>query len=71
LALLVARYGFDDEAIPLAKRTLACMDDDAMRYWWDDGSLPDEMKALRNIFAPEVPAMWLLAYWTGRAQGAW
>ena len=71
LALLVQRLGLDDEAVALARRTLLRMDEDAQRYWWDDGSLPDELKELHNIFAPEVPAMWLVAYWTGRAQGAW
>lgn len=71
LGLLAHRYGLDDEAVALAKRTLLRMDEDAQRYWWDDGTLPDEMKELHNIFAPEVPALWLVAYWQGRAQGAW
>jgi hypothetical protein len=71
LALLAQSHGFDDRALSLAKRTLLRMDEQAMRYWWDDGTLPQEMKQLHNIFAPEVPAMWLVAYWTGRTQGAW
>lgn len=71
LALLAQSYGLDEEAVVLARRTLLRMDENAMRYWWDDGTLPAEMKELYNIFAPEVPAMWLVAYWTGRGQGAW
>jgi hypothetical protein len=71
LALLAHRHGLDDEAVPLAKRTLLRIDDEAMRYWWDDGTLPPDLQELGNIFAPEIPAMWLVAYWTGRVQGAW
>jgi hypothetical protein len=71
LALLAQKYGFDEQAVALARRTLLRMDEDSLHYWWDDGTLPEELKELHNIFAPEVPAMWLVAYWTGRAQGAW
>lgn len=71
LGLLTHSYGLDEEAVALAKRTLLRMDEDAQRYWWDDGTLPAEMKGMHNIFAPEVPALWLVAYWTGRSQGVW
>jgi hypothetical protein len=71
LALLAQKHGLDDDAVDLARRTLLRMDDDALHYWWDDGTLPDDLKELHNIFAPEIPAMWLVAYWTGRAQGVW
>ncbi len=71
LALLVQRYGLDDNAVALAQRTLQRIDDDALHYWWDDGSLPTELKELHNIFAPEIAAMWLVAYWTGRSQEVW
>ena len=32
---------------------------------------PAELKPLTNIFAPEVAAMWLVAYWMGRLQKVW
>ena len=39
-------------------------------WYTSDGGLPSELKGLRNICAPEVAAMWLVAYWMGRLQGA-
>jgi hypothetical protein len=71
LALLVHSHGLDERAPTLAKRSLLRLDENALHYWWDDGTLPPELKDLHNIFAPEIPAMWLAAYWMGRAQGAW
>ncbi len=71
LALLARRRGLDDGAHEAARRTLLRLGDDDMHYFWDDGSLPDELKPLTHIFAPEVPAMWLVAYWLGRQQDAW
>jgi hypothetical protein len=71
LALLARSHGLDDDAHKLAKRTLLRLDEDTMRWWWDDGKLPHELKPLLNIYAPEVPAAWLVAYWMGRQQGVW
>ncbi|MBI3942742.1 MAG: hypothetical protein HY326_06990 [Chloroflexi bacterium] len=71
LGLLARSHGLDDQAHTLSKRSLMRLDPDTIRYWFDDGKLPDELKFMHNIFAPEVPAMWLVAYWTGRLQGVW
>ncbi|MBI2193084.1 MAG: hypothetical protein HYU36_13985 [Planctomycetes bacterium] len=71
LGLLARTHGLDDRADQPAQRILARMDDDSMRWWWDDGKLPLELKPVLNIFAPEVPAAWLCAYWLGRLQKAW
>ena len=51
-SLLARSHGFDDNAHKLARQALLCMDGDALRWWWDDGNLPDELKGLHNIFAP-------------------
>jgi hypothetical protein len=71
LALLARSHGFDDGAERQAERTLRRMDADSLRWYWDDGKLPVELKPINNIFAPEVAAMWLIAYWTGRLQQVW
>ena len=71
LALLAREQGVDDQSHLLAKRTLLRLDEDDCREWWDDGKLPAELKPLRNIFAPEVAAIWLVGYWMGRLQKVW
>ena len=71
LSVLVRKHGLDDEAHLLGRRILLRLDEDDCREWWDDGKLPEELKPLRNIFAPEVAAIWLTGYWMGRLEGAW
>jgi hypothetical protein len=71
LGLLARSHGFDDGADAVARRALERLNEDMMRWWWDDGKLPDELKPLANIFAPESAAMWLVAYWMGRLQQVW
>jgi hypothetical protein len=71
LALLAHSHGLDDNAPESARRTLDRMDEESLRWAWDDGKLPDELKPLLNVFAPEVSAVWLVAYWMGRLQGVW
>ena len=72
LALLAQSHGLDNDAHLSAVRILQRMDETTLRwFWWDDGSLPAEMKPLLNMFAPEVPAAWLVAYWMGRLQKVW
>ena len=71
LSVLARKHGLDDEAHRLGKRILLRLDEDNCREWWDDGKLPEELKPLRNIFAPEVAAVWLTGYWMGRLEGAW
>ncbi len=69
--LLSRKHVSTENAHELAAKTLLRLDEDTVRWWWDDGGLPSELKGLRNICAPEVAAMWLVAYWMGRLQGAW
>ena len=71
LGLLARSHGLDKNAHKLSKRTLLRMDEDALRWWWDDGKLPEELKGLHNIFAPEVASAWQVAYWTGKSQDVW
>ena len=71
LGMLAQAHGLDRDAHRAARRILLRLDEDKMRWWWDDGTLPDELKPLLNIFGPEVPAVWLVAYWHGRLLGAW
>jgi hypothetical protein len=71
LALLARSHGLDDNAHEAAQRTLLRMDESMLRWWWDDDALPDELKPLMNIFAPEVAGMWQVAYWMGRLQQVW
>lgn len=71
LGILAQSHGLDDNAYHAAQRILLRLDEDKMRWWWDDGTLPEELKPLLNIFGPEVPAVWLVAYWHGRLIGAW
>ena len=71
LGVLAQSHGLDDDAHHAARRILLRLDEDKMRWWWDDGGLPDELKPLLNIFGPEVPAVWLVAYWHGKLIGAW
>jgi hypothetical protein len=62
----------DDNAHLAAKKILLRMDENTLRYfWWDSGTFPSEMKPLLNIFVPQVPAVWLAAYWMGREQRVW
>jgi hypothetical protein len=70
LAFLARSRGLDDQAPLFARKTLLRMDEDTLRWWWDDGKLPTEMKALHNVFAPEVAGVWQVAYWMGRSQNA-
>jgi hypothetical protein len=71
VALLARERGLDDDAHTTAQRTLLRMDANTLRWWWDDGHLPPELKPLFDIYAPEVAAMWLVAYWMGRNQKVW
>ncbi len=71
LGLLARSHGLDDSAHELSRRTLLCMDENALRWWWDDGNLPDKLNGLHNIFAPEVAGAWQVAYWMGRLQQIW
>jgi hypothetical protein len=71
LALLVRSHGLDDTAHERAARTLRRMDEESLRWAWDDGKLPEELKPLLNCFAPEVAGVWLIAYWMGRQQQVW
>ena len=71
LGLLARSHGLDDNAHILARQTLLRMDADSLRWWWDDGNLPDELKGLHNIFAPEAAGVWQVAYWMGVSQGVW
>jgi hypothetical protein len=71
LALLARSHGLDDNAQLSAERILRRMDEESLRWWWDDGKLPSELKPVHNIFAPEVAAMWLIAYWMGKSQQLW
>jgi hypothetical protein len=70
-ALIARRHGLSDEAKPLARKILHRLDEDTLRWWWDDGGLPVELKPLTNIFHPEVAAFWQAVYWMGRADGLW
>jgi hypothetical protein len=70
LAFLARSRGLDDQAHLSANKTLLRMDEDSLRWWWDDGKLPAEMKPLLNFFAPEVAGAWQIAYWMGRSQNA-
>jgi hypothetical protein len=71
LALLARSHGIDDDAHRAAERTLLRMDEEFLRWWWDDGRLPEELKPLLDTFAPEVAGVWLVAYWMGRLQQVW
>lgn len=71
LGLLARQQGLDEQAHAAAQRTLVRMDESTLRWWWDDGNLPADLKPLFNIFAPEVAALWLVAYWMGRLQKVW
>ena len=73
LALLARSHGFDDGAHRVAERTLLRLDDDSLRWWRGDcRGLPDKLdRPILNIFAPEVAAVWLVAYWMGRLQEVW
>jgi hypothetical protein len=72
LALLARSHGLDKDAHLAAARILQRMDESTLRWrWWDDGKLPPELKPSLNLFAPEVPAAWLVAYWMGRLQKVW
>lgn len=65
LAGIVRGRGLDDDgsANRVALRILERMDVDSLRWWWDDGSAPVELRDLTNLFAPEVAGAWLVAYW--------
>ena len=69
LALLARSYGLAHDVGALASRTLLRLDEDTLGWMWDDGTLPDELKPIVNVFAPEIPAAWLAAYWMARLQG--
>jgi hypothetical protein len=70
-ALLARSHGLDPGADGAARRMLLRIDEDLLRYWWDDGDLPPELKPLSNVFSTETAAMWLVAYWMGRCQRVW
>jgi len=71
LALLARAHGLDNRAHEAAKRTLLRMDEDTLRRWWNEATMPEEIRPVDKIFAPEVPAVWLVAYWMGRLQKVW
>ena len=71
LALLARAHGLDDQAHEKAKRVLLHMDEDTLRRYWREETLPEEIRPKERIFAPEIPAMWLVAYWMGRLQRVW
>ena len=71
LGLMARARGLDDSAHEVGRRTLASIDDDSLRWLVDDGTLPEELAPVTNMFAPEVPANWLVPYWMGREQGVW
>jgi hypothetical protein len=71
LALMAREHGHDPSSHHLAQRILLRIDNDRLRQYWDDGHVPDEMQPMLNMFAPELPALWLVAYWMGRQQGVW
>ena len=66
LGLLAQSHGLDDNAHEIAQRILLQLDEDDMRWWWGDETLPEELEPLLNIYGPEVPGAWLSAYWLGR-----
>lgn len=71
LALLARSHGLDDGADEAARHILMRMDEETLRWCWDDGSFPMELQPLMNMFATEVAGMWLVAYWMGRQQNVW
>jgi hypothetical protein len=71
LGLLARSHGLDDEGHVRAERTLHAVDEDKLRWWWDDGSVPDEIKPLTMFFSTCTAVLWQLVYWSGREQGLW
>jgi hypothetical protein len=68
LAALASSHGLEDNPAHFATRSLVRLDESNMRWWWDDGNFPEDLKPLMNIFGSEVPAAWLMAYWMGKEQ---
>jgi hypothetical protein len=66
LGSIVRSRGIDANADAVSRRILTAMDVDSLRWWWDDGSAPAELSDVTNLFAPEVAAAWLCAYWLSR-----
>lgn len=66
LAGLVRARGADDGADAVARRILLGMHRDSLRWWWDDGTAPAELRDATDFFAPEVAGAWLSAYWLDR-----
>ena len=72
LALLARSHGLDERGHIAARRALLALDEQTLRWWWwDRGNLPAELRPMLNIFAPEVAAAWLVAYWMGKLQKVW
>jgi hypothetical protein len=71
LGLLAQSLGLDHRAHAHSRRILERVEEDLLRWWWDDGRLPDELKPLTAFFSTETTAVWQLAYWLGREQRAW
>lgn len=71
VAMMARKRGFDDEAHHVAEKILLRIDSDGLRQFWDDGAVPAELDHALNLFAPELPALWLVAYWMGREQKVW
>ena len=69
LALLARSYGLVEEVGAQTTRTLLRLDQDTLGWMWDDGTLPDELQPIANVFASEIPAAWLTAYWMARLEG--
>lgn len=71
LGLFAHKHGIDKRAPEISRRILLRLNSDTLRQCWDDGRLPREMQPFANLFAAELPAQWLIAYWMGREQGVW
>jgi len=71
LGLLARKHGLDARAHETSRKILLRVNRDCLRQCWDDGRLPPEMKPVANLFGPEFPAEWLVAYWMGREQKVW
>jgi hypothetical protein len=71
LGLMARQHGVDEHAHEVSRKILLRIDTNGFRECWDDGRLPPEMQPVANLFGAEFPALWLIAYWMGRAQGVW
>jgi hypothetical protein len=71
IGLMARRHGHDDHAHHTVAAILDRLGPDTLRQFWPDPTTPDDYRLATNLFAPELPALWLVAYWMGREQDVW